>query len=172
MPRARRPTSYAALVHFHFQHAGRPRDDRLHRGEIVIVQTIDGAEACAQRGGDQRQARRRADHGKVRQLQADGTGRGSLADHDIQGEVLHGRIEHFLHSAAEAMDFVDEEHIAGPQVGQDGGQVPGALDGRSGRDLDVDAHLIGNHVGQGGLAEAGRTVKQDMIQGFAALAGG
>ena len=50
------------------------------------------------------------------------------------------------------MDFVNEEHIAGPQVGQNSCQVPGALNGRPCRDLDVDAHLVGNDVRQGGLS--------------------
>ena len=69
------------------------------------------------------------------------------------------------------MDFINKKDIAGAQVGQDGSQVAGTLDGRAGGDLDVDAHLIGHHMRQGGLAQPGRPIKEHMVERFAALAG-
>ena len=59
----------------------------------------------------------------------------------------------------------------GSQVGQDGGQVAGALDDRTGGGLDVDPHLAGHDIGQGGLAQAGRAVEQDMVQRLAPAPG-
>src|SRR5712691_11821303 len=47
-----------------------------------------------------------------------------------------------------------------------------ALDGRAGRDAYLSAHLVGQDAGKGGLAEAGRSVEEDMIQGLAPLLGG
>ena len=61
------------------------------------------------------------------------------------------------------MDFVDKENIVAAEVGQDSGQVAGALDGRAGGCFNVNAYLDGNDMGQTGLAEAGRPVKQDMV---------
>jgi len=49
------------------------------------------------------------------------------------------------------------------KVGQDSGQVSGALDGGAGCRLDVDAYFDGDDTGQAGLAQAGRPVKQDMV---------
>ena len=74
--------------------------------------------------------------------------------------------------STETMDFVDEQHIAGAQVGQDGGQVTGALDGGTRRHFDIDSHLIRHDVGQRGFSQARRTVKQNMIQRLAALTRG
>jgi hypothetical protein len=66
------------------------------------------------------------------------------------------------------VNFVDEQHIAGAQVGENRSQVAGALDGRTGRDLDIDAHLIGDHVRQRRLAKPGRAVEQNVIERLAA----
>ena len=61
------------------------------------------------------------------------------------------------------MDFVDKENIVAAQVGQDSGQVAGAFDGRTGGCFNVNAYLGGNDMRQARLAEAGRPVKQDMV---------
>jgi hypothetical protein len=52
------------------------------------------------------------------------------------------------------------------QVGQDGCQVAGALDGGTGCRLDVDADFCGDNVGDAGLAQSGRPVKKDMVDRF------
>ena len=107
----------------------------------------------------------------VRQVEPDAARARPLADHDVQGKVLHGRVEHLFHDAAQAVDLVDEEDVALVQVGQDGRQVAGPLDGRPGGDLDAHAHLVGDDVGQRGLAQARRAVEQDVIQRLAARLG-
>ena len=61
------------------------------------------------------------------------------------------------------MDFVDKENIVAAEVGQDSGQVAGAFDSGSGGCFNVNAYLGGNDMRQTGLAEAGRPVKQDMV---------
>ena len=70
------------------------------------------------------------------------------------------------------MNLVDEKHVAVLQVGEDGGQIAGPLHDRSRGGLDVDLHLVGDDVRQGGLAEAGRPAEQDVVDGVGALAGG
>ena len=108
----------------------------------------------------------------MRQFQTDIARRRAFADHDVQREVFHRRIQHFLDRAPQAMNLVDEEHIACFEIGQNRGQIAGSLDGRAGRDAHVDAHLVRHDVRQAGLAQSRRTVKQDVIQRLAALPGG
>ena len=64
------------------------------------------------------------------------------------------------------MNFVNEEHIAAAQVGQDGRQIASALDDGAGGDLEVSAHFVGDDRGQGRFAQARRAIEQNMIQGF------
>jgi len=67
--------------------------------------------------------------------------------------------------------FVDEQDVARAQVGEDGGQVAGALDGWPGGNFDVHPHLVRQHVRECGLAEAGRTVKQAVVERLTAHLG-
>ena len=70
------------------------------------------------------------------------------------------------------MDLVDKEDIAFVEVGQEGGEVAGLFDGGAGGGADLDVHLGGDDAGQSGFPEAGRAVEQDMVERFAAAAGG
>jgi hypothetical protein len=88
-----------------------------------------------------------------------------------EGEILHGGIEHLFHALCQPVDLIDEQHIAATQIGKDGSQVPGALDGRSGRYFDVDLHLVGEHMRRGGLAQSGRSVKEHMVKRVTTLLG-
>ena len=69
------------------------------------------------------------------------------------------------------MDFINEKDIVFGQVGQQCGQVPRLFYRGAGRNADIDPHLIRDNVGKRGLAQAGRTVQQRMIQRFAAPLG-
>ncbi len=97
---------------------------------------------------------------------------GALADDQVELEVLHGGVEDFLDGRLQAVDFVDEQHVPGLEVGEDRGEVAGALDDRAGGGAEADAEFAGDDLGERGLAEAGRAVQQDMVQRFAAGAGG
>ena len=48
-----------------------------------------------------------------------------LADNEIELEILHRRIQHFLDRRAEAMDFVDEQDVALFEIGQQRGEIAG-----------------------------------------------
>ena len=139
---------------------------------VVEIEAENRAEAVPQGRAEQGKARGGADQGKLGQVQAQALGARPLADDDVQGEVFQRRVEYFLHGAVQAVDFIDEEDILAAEVGQDGRQVAGALDGRAGGGLDVDAHLGGDDVGQGGLAQAGRPVEQDVVDRLAPAFGG
>ena len=86
-----------------------------------------------------------------------------LADHDVEREIFHRRVEDFLDGAPQAMNFVDEQHVAQLHVRQNRGEIAGALNRRTRRDVDVGVHLVGDDVRQRRFAQAGRAVKQDVI---------
>ena len=92
---------------------------------LVVVEPGDEAEPVAQRPGDQPGAGGGADQGEPGQVEADRPGRRALAEHDVELEVLHGRVQDLLDRPAQAVDLVDEQHVALGQVGEDGGQVAG-----------------------------------------------
>ena len=95
---------------------------------------------------------------------------GPAADHHVDGEVLHRRVEDLLDRVVEAMDLIDEQDVALIEVGQDRGQVARPLDGRTAGGVDVHAELAGDDVGERRLAQAGRAVEQDVVGRFLALA--
>ena len=66
------------------------------------------------------------------------------------------------------MDLVEEEHVPRLQVGQQGGKVPAAFDDRARRLAKIRPHLMGDDVGQRGLAEARRAEDQNVVEGVAA----
>ena len=70
------------------------------------------------------------------------------------------------------MDLVDEQHVVRLQVGQQRGQVAGALDHRAGGLAQVDAQLVGDDVRERGLAQARRAEDQHVVERLAALARG
>ena len=63
------------------------------------------------------------------------------------------------------------KHVAFLQIGEQAGQVARFLDGWTAGAFEVGAHGLGDDVGQGGLAQSGRSAEQDVIQGFVALLG-
>ena len=130
----------------------------------VVVQSIHGAEARPQRRGHQRQPCGGTHEREARQIQADGTSRRPFADHDVERVLFHRRIQDFLDHTAEAVNLIDEQDISGAQAGENCRQISGPLNGRSGGHLDADAHLVGNDVGQRGLAQSRRPVEKNMIE--------
>ena len=70
------------------------------------------------------------------------------------------------------MYLVDKQDIARLQTRQHRGQVAGALQHGSGRTLDLDAHFLGDDVGQGGLAKTGGPENEHMIERLTPALGG
>ncbi|MCY1466019.1 hypothetical protein D9M71_842390 [compost metagenome] len=62
------------------------------------------------------------------------------------------------------MDFVNEQHIMRLKIGQQCRQISRTLEDRPRSALDRYAHFLGNDVGQGGLAQAGRAEDQGVVQ--------
>ena len=106
------------------------------------------------------------------QVDAHRARRRPLADDQIELEVFHRRVEHFLDRGLQAMDLVDEQDIPGLEVCQDCGEVACPLDHRPRCGAEADPEFAGDDLRQRGLAEAGRAVQQHVVQRLAAGAGG
>ena len=63
--------------------------------------------------------------------------RGALADDDVELEVLHRGIEDLLDGPTEAVDLVDEEHVALVELREDRREVAGALQRGTRGDVQV-----------------------------------
>jgi len=70
------------------------------------------------------------------------------------------------------MNFIDKEDIPFLEAGEDGGQITRFFDHRPRGAFDADAHLAGDDVGQGGLAQSRRAMEQHVVESFLAVAGG
>ncbi len=78
--------------------------------------------------------------------------------------VFHGRVEDLLDRRGQAVNLVDEQHVARFEIGQDGGQIAGLGEDRAGSGAEADAELARHDLGQGGLAQPRRAEQQDVIQ--------
>ena len=154
------------------EEAGGAADDQLQFLDRVEIEADRDSEPVTQRRRQQPLAGRCTDQGEARQVDADRAGRRALADHQVEGAVLHRRIKHFLDRRIEAVDLVDEQDVAVFEIGQQSGKVAGLGDDRAGGGAEADAHLAREDASQRRLAEAGRAVQQDMVERFAAALGG
>ena len=82
----------------------------------VVVEAGHEPEAVAKGAGDHARARRGADERERLELEVDRTCRRTLAEDDVDGRVLHRRVQHLFDGAVQAMDLVDEQHVAGFEV--------------------------------------------------------
>jgi hypothetical protein len=111
------------------------------------------------------------DQGERLHLERDGRRARALADDHVDPEVLHGGVEQLLGRPGDAVDLVDEQHLAGRQAGHQRGQVTGPLQRRSAGDPDPGAELSGDDHRERRLAEPGRTGQQHVVRRAAATAG-
>ena len=118
------------------------------------------AAAAASRPGP----RRRADQRERRQRQPHRARRRPLADHEVEREVLERRVEDLGDRRRQAVDLVDEQHAARLEVGEDRGEVAGALEHRPRGHLERHAHLGGDDVRQRRLAEPRRAEQQHVVE--------
>ena len=162
-PAALRDQPRGVRVDLDAEDARRPADDRGQLVLAVEVEPVGHAEAVPERAADPAGPGRRADHRERLEAQAQAPGARPLADHHVEREVLHRRVEDLLDRTVEAVDLVDEQDVALVEGGEDRGQVPGALDRRAARVADVHAQLAGDDRREGRLAEAGRAVQQDVV---------
>jgi hypothetical protein len=133
---------------------------------------VEDAEPLAQRGRQHAGPGGGGHQGERLQPVLDGARVHAPLHHEVDREVLHGRVEQLLDHARQAVDLVDEEHVLRGEVAEDAEQIAAALDGGPRRRLQSRAHLVGDDAGQRGLAQAGWAVEEDVIDALAALARG
>jgi hypothetical protein len=142
----------------------------LELGRGVRLHVGGEAEAVAQGAGEQARPRGRADEGERRDLERDRRRAGALADDDVDAEVLHRDVEQLLRRSGDAVDLVDEQHLALREAAHEGGEVAGALERRAAGDADAGAELRRDDHGEGRLAESRRAGQQDVVGRTAAAA--
>ena len=166
---ARTPGDLAAAfgIGRNAQKARAARDDLVQLLLGIELQPGRDAEAVAQRGGQQAQPRRGPDQRERLQVDPHRARRRAFSDHQIQCEILHGRIQHFFHNRRQAVNLVDEQHVARFKIGQDRRQIARLGQYRPRRHPKPDAKLARHDLRQRGLAQAGRAVKQGVIHRLA-----
>lgn len=140
-------------------------------GTVVVESGLQG-EATAKGGGEEAVSRGGADEGEAGDIEADGAGVWPLVDHDVDAVVLHGGVEVLFDGFGDAVDFVDEEDVAFFEIGEHASEVACLFHDGTGGDANVAPHFGSEDEGEGSLAEAGWTGEEDVIEGFAAFAGG
>ena len=172
VPRPRRAISRAARLASGTSRIRAERSDDLRQLLLgVEVEPVGGPEPVAQRAADPARARRRADDRERLQREAQRSRRRPLADHHVQREVLHRRIEDLLDRPVEPVDLVDEEDVALVEGREDRREVARALHRRSARVADVHAELARDDRRERGLAEARRAVQEDVVGRLPSLPG-
>ena len=167
---ARRDLTGAVRLERHAEDARGPHQDQLEILGLVVVEAGHEAEPVAQRAGDEPGAGGRPDEREAREVQSDRAGRRALADHDVELEVLHRRVEHLFDRTRQAVDLVDEEDVAVLEVGQDRGEVARALERRTARDPQRDLHLGRDDAREARLPGAGRPREQQVVDRLCTLA--
>lgn len=104
--------------------------------------------------------------------EGDAAGVHALLDLDFDFEVFHGGVDVLFDGDGDAMNFIDEEHVAGLKLGEQADEVAGLGEGGPGGDGELGAHFIGDDVGEGGFAQAWWAVEQGVFHGVAALSCG
>ena len=61
------------------------------------------------------------------------------------------------------MNLVDEKNVAGPEFGENADQVRAFGERRAVGDVNLGVHFMGDHVGQGRLAEPRGPVEENML---------
>src|SRR3990172_5384039 len=100
----------------------------------------------------------------MRKVELDRAGAGSLADDDVELIILHGGIQDLLHDPVQTMDLVDEQNVPILEIREDGGQITGALENRTGGGLDFHTELVSDDVRKRGFSETGRSAEQYVIE--------
>ena len=132
-------------------------------GRLVVPEPEGHAEAVAQRRRQQAGSRRRADEREGRKVDRQRARGGTLAEDDVEPEVLERRIEDLLGGPVEAVDLVDEQHLARLDRRQDRGDVL-LLERRPGDGAEPDAELLADDLRQGRLAEPRRPGEEDVVE--------
>ena len=110
------------------------------------------------------EAGRRADQRERRQADLDRARRRPLADDQVELKILQRRIEDLLDRRRQAVDLVDEEHVALFEIGEQRREIAGLGDDRAGGGAEIDAELARDDLRQRRLAEARRADEEHVVE--------
>src|SRR5581483_7159816 len=165
---ARGDLQRAGFINLHLQDLGRALHDNSQLLRRVELQPQHNPEPRTQRRGQQAGASGGRDKRKRMDIHGVSTGRGSLADDDVQLVILQRRIEQLLQRRLEPMHFVNEQYLVLADVGQNRSEIALDLQRRARGLLEVHAEFMGDDGGQRGLSQSRRAVEQNMVERLAA----
>ena len=79
---------------------------------IIEFQVVHNTETVAQRSRQKPSSCGSTNQCKFRKIKTDRSGRSTLSDHNINGEVFHGRIENFFYLSVQTMDFINKQNVS------------------------------------------------------------
>src|SRR5699024_4229446 len=121
------------------------------------------AEAVTEGTCEHASASRRADERERSDLDGDRRRSGPLTDDDVDAEVLHRHVQHFLGWPRHAVDLVDEEDVALHEVRQHRRQVPCPLECRPRGHSQRGTELLGYDHRHRRLTQPWWTGKQHVV---------
>src|SRR5213593_559635 len=101
-----------------------------------------------------------------------GPGTRTLADDNVEFEILHCGIKDLFDVGLQAMNLVDKQHVSEFQIRQYRREITFQLNQWTRSCPKMRAHFVGDYRCQRGLAEARRTIKQNVVERLAAFSGG
>src|SRR5262249_56263313 len=101
-----------------------PSEDAFAIRDAVEVEPEGRTEAIPQGRGEEPGPGRRTDQAERPQGQLDRACGGTLSHHQIELEILHGRIERLLDDRVQAWDLVDKPNLPPPHVRQTPPPIP------------------------------------------------
>ena len=113
----------------------------------VEIQMRGKTETSAQWGRQHALTCGGTDHGETWKRQRNRRCARPFAHHHIHTEILHGDIQQFLRSPRQTVDLINEQYFAGFQRAENGRQVSGMLNGRSGGDTNRNLKLVSHNHG-------------------------
>src|SRR5262249_17110117 len=114
-------------------------------------------------------ARSRSNEREVAQMKGMYARAGPLSNDEIDPEILHCGIEDFFDGRLQAMNFVEEENLALLERRENRGEIAFGFEKRAGAGLDGNFKFVGDDLCERGLAEAGRTVEEHVIERFTSV---
>ena len=139
---------------------------------LVKLEAMDDSETRTKRRGDQSRAGGGPDQREMTQVKRMDARAGSLADDEVHAKIFHRRIKNFFDGGLQAMNFIKKKNFLGFERSENGGEVAFALEKRTSAGFDRDVQFVGDDLRESGFAESRRTVQQNVIERFAAIARG
>ena len=158
------------LIDLHPEQPPGAEDDFAKLLRIVVIEATVHSETRTKGGADHARTGGGTDQRESGEVQADTSGIRPLVDHDIDTEVLHGRVKILLDGRLQAMDLVNEENSAPWHRCQKARQITGFFNGRAACRANFSPHRVAKDIGQRGLPEPRGAAQEDVLERFVTLA--